>query len=371
MTCTNHLKQLALACHNHADAKNGGFPVGGRGWNFLTWTSFILPYIEQQARYSQMSIIYNNFEATNPSYPAPSDHDLALNTGRTANNNPEEAGRLRLEQNLRVFEMSQAPVMICPTGPRGIWYFSETEMNRGFPKVSYAGCAGATAVNEFALQTATTMGRAGGWVADYRAFAPAATNNGQDRINAEGALFGINSIIQNSGSPPANGGWATEYHNRQRNAQRLQTNGGIQMSYATDGLSNTILFSEILQAQHDVAHSRLVTGAFNADARGGGRPDGILFSTYFEPNTTQPDELLLGATHCHTADSPVTPGAYCRGPESGTTASSGNRLSARSHHTGGVNAARGDGSVFFVPNTVSRQVWRALGSARSGESVSL
>ena len=58
MQCTNNLKQLGLACHTHADANRGKLPAGARDWNFLTWVYFVLPYIEQTARYEQMAIAY-------------------------------------------------------------------------------------------------------------------------------------------------------------------------------------------------------------------------------------------------------------------------------------------------------------------------
>lgn len=51
MTCTNSLKQIALALHNHHDSK-GVFPPGGMqtGQNgtpcYTTWTIEILPYLE-------------------------------------------------------------------------------------------------------------------------------------------------------------------------------------------------------------------------------------------------------------------------------------------------------------------------------------
>src|SRR5438477_13153609 len=55
--CSNNLKQLALACHNFADAHNGDFPpacdsypTGGgvvtAGQTFGTELVFLLPYIE-------------------------------------------------------------------------------------------------------------------------------------------------------------------------------------------------------------------------------------------------------------------------------------------------------------------------------------
>src|SRR5262245_25158229 len=46
-SCTNNLKQLALACHNYHDVNNSFPPsrLGHRGG--LTWAVLLLPYIEQ------------------------------------------------------------------------------------------------------------------------------------------------------------------------------------------------------------------------------------------------------------------------------------------------------------------------------------
>jgi len=40
---------------------------------------------------------------------------------------------------------------------------------------------------------------------------------------------------------------------------------------------------------------------------------------------------------------------------------------ARSSHTNGVNAALGDGSVRFIPNSVDPIVYKGLGSRAGGE----
>src|SRR3954447_11754276 len=58
MSCTNSLKQIGIALHNHHDVKLS-FPPGAlnTGHNgtpvYTTWTVEILPFIEQQALYQQ------------------------------------------------------------------------------------------------------------------------------------------------------------------------------------------------------------------------------------------------------------------------------------------------------------------------------
>ncbi|MGL6193726.1 MAG: DUF1559 domain-containing protein [Thermoguttaceae bacterium] len=69
MQCTNHLKQLGLAMHNHHDA-TGQFPRGtlsaaeSNSWtdrHALGWNVFLLPYMEQQATYDYlMQILKQN-----------------------------------------------------------------------------------------------------------------------------------------------------------------------------------------------------------------------------------------------------------------------------------------------------------------------
>ncbi|MGL4552424.1 MAG: DUF1559 domain-containing protein, partial [Gemmataceae bacterium] len=62
MKCSNNLKQIALAMHNYHDANNK-FPVGfdsNTGWG---WGTFLLPYLEQNNLYTQLSAASNNFAA--------------------------------------------------------------------------------------------------------------------------------------------------------------------------------------------------------------------------------------------------------------------------------------------------------------------
>jgi prepilin-type N-terminal cleavage/methylation domain-containing protein/prepilin-type processing-associated H-X9-DG protein len=51
--CKNNLKHLALGCHVYQDAHKV-FPYGGKKSNQMSWLSYILPHIEEQALYDQL-----------------------------------------------------------------------------------------------------------------------------------------------------------------------------------------------------------------------------------------------------------------------------------------------------------------------------
>jgi len=58
MQCTNHLKQIALALHNHhdtlGDLPGGSYRNGDWGRDSWSWYCFVLPYMEQQPMYDQL-----------------------------------------------------------------------------------------------------------------------------------------------------------------------------------------------------------------------------------------------------------------------------------------------------------------------------
>src|SRR5947209_20585507 len=70
MSCSNNLKQMGIALHNHHDSR-GTFPPGGMqtGDNgtpcYTTWAIEILPYIEQDALYKKYDQSKLNTDAVN------------------------------------------------------------------------------------------------------------------------------------------------------------------------------------------------------------------------------------------------------------------------------------------------------------------
>jgi len=127
------------------------------------------------------------------------------------------------------------------------------------------------------------------------------------------------------------------------------------MKNVTDGLSKTVAVSESIAGTLD-----------SADARGcWWEPWGAQYSHKNAPNSNVPDAIWFAV-----AGSPYnlcvsTPTASCNGVASEWA---NIVFSARSKHSGGVNAGMADGAVLFINDNVSTTVWQALGSINGGET---
>ena len=141
---------------------------------------------------------------------------------------------------------------------------------------------------------------------------------------------------------PATGGAAPFAHaggNRTRPADaRLTT--------IPDGASNTLLMSEYLMAK----------SPDDDDWRGDiHNDDGVFkFMTVNTPNSSAPDVVNWAVPAADPLLMPVV--------KAGSQ-----QNAARSRHTGGVNAARCDGSVQFVRNSIPLATWRAMGTMDGSE----
>lgn len=124
----------------------------------------------------------------------------------------------------------------------------------------------------------------------------------------------------------------------------------VKLARCTDGLSNTALVSEI----------RLVEDTRGNDSRGryyNPAHGGVLFTTLEPPNSERGDEVSWVSSLNDVSLAPIAE----RGEGDPYF------LTARSYHPGGINLARGDGSVEFVSENINRDAYQALGSRDRGE----
>ena len=126
--------------------------------------------------------------------------------------------------------------------------------------------------------------------------------------------------------------------------------GIIRLSAITDGLSNTMITSEVIVGQ-------------GFDLRGfSWWFEGAAFEGYLGPNSSSPD-MMQSQGYCNYPFQGNPPCAEAPSILSITNA-------ARSRHPGGVNVGMADGSVRYVKDSVNLLSWRALSTTRGSEIIS-
>jgi prepilin-type processing-associated H-X9-DG protein len=118
----------------------------------------------------------------------------------------------------------------------------------------------------------------------------------------------------------------------------------------TDGLSNTMLMSEVIQAANDTDYD------IRGDILNDDRPC-TQFMTLYPPNSGTDI-----SPYCNEANYPWNPPCT-------STGSQYSQKAARSRHPGGVNVLLADGSVRFVSDNIAVPTWRALGTMNGGEVI--
>jgi prepilin-type N-terminal cleavage/methylation domain-containing protein/prepilin-type processing-associated H-X9-DG protein len=122
------------------------------------------------------------------------------------------------------------------------------------------------------------------------------------------------------------------------------------ISDITDGTSSTLLLSEVILPTSDDYTSADFGDAFNDDTT----DMSWCFSSLNPPNSATAD--------IQTSCANVWPASPCV-----TNSSAGYFTTARSKHTGGVNAAFADGHVSFMTNKTTQPIWAAMGTRDGGD----
>jgi prepilin-type processing-associated H-X9-DG protein len=136
-----------------------------------------------------------------------------------------------------------------------------------------------------------------------------------------------------------------------------------------DGTSNTLLMSEVIAC----VPGSTSAGAVIQDHRGMVFNDDYncsMFMAYTAPNSKTADLVPGYCMFPYQNNPPCTPPSPVSGNVANPTGSMPAFNSARSYHSGGVNALFSDGSVKFMKDAISLPVWRALSTTRGNEVVS-
>ncbi len=315
-SCSNKIRQLALAVHNHESALQR-FPVnqigpgislgsGVFGPGYYSWLVPLLPHIEQQNLYNLFDLSKNNGDGN--SYKVSSAHRNAA-----AVSAPVDTFLCPSES-----PTSPNPLLLGTAIPAPSSYAA----NAGWP--SYAtGFTGERA----------TPGDFNGAMPLERPASPVAWH--------PNARFGLKDILDGT----SNTALIAERLIQTANSSAQVTNGDPRLR------SRHILERyqplAAIDASLSSSHTHVLESYHIGRSWSSGCP--LVGPTYLHVKTPN---TLMG--HFNTS---ITEGDFVITPSS--------------RHAGGVNLALVDGSIHFVTDTVSREVWWAIGGRDDGRTESL
>lgn len=211
-------------------------------------------------------------------------------------------------------------IMLCPSSGHNPDVHANKHAAESLMKGNYAGCWGST-------------------------WGQAASYGGGD------ATSGIMNLAQVKKFPTGN---------------RIGAGKGTRLEAIPDGSSNTLMFSEVLPySEPRLAASTSSPSGRNSDGRGAvllPAAGGNMFTATTAPNSATPDTMAF----CD----PNIPEGYLGKLKCVAVTPDVNEqwAAARSKHTGGVNAALGDGSVRFFRDAIDPVVWANLATKSGGEA---
>ena len=153
--------------------------------------------------------------------------------------------------------------------------------------------------------------------------------------------------------------WATKYESRATSSSGLWKcayGKGVKRDQITDGLSHTVLLSEVLPFDTAKATSDDIRGVWVAASMGAST-----YSHATTPNSTTPDRV-------NGCDAAATGRMKCIEIPPGTPEEGDTFAAARSSHQGGVNVVFADGSSRFYTDQVDPRIWKALATRAGGET---
>jgi prepilin-type processing-associated H-X9-DG protein len=315
MQCTNNLKQIGLAIHNYIQANNAVPPTGG----YYTAANLVWQRHSMKTRilpYMEQTAAMNaiNFDVS----PVKPSTGAGYAIGRVINGT---AGAIQIS------------AFLCPSDAN-------------------AGNTGLNAASGSTMSFPIGLSNYANNVGNNRAYTGG-------RINGPGYYLGGGAHSQATSDFPTDVG-AT-----------------VTVSTITDGLSNTVIFSEWVKGTNGARFPGLNLLYYSVPIGASGSDEGD-YQACQAANTPNPwdykgeywmsGDVGRGGGYHHI--SPPNSKSCKNGTSFSDGWNAGWNFAASSFHSGGVNAAFCDGSVRFIKNAIARDVWRALGTTAGGEVVS-
>jgi prepilin-type N-terminal cleavage/methylation domain-containing protein/prepilin-type processing-associated H-X9-DG protein len=298
--CINNLKQIGLGMHNY-QSSNGVLPQGTRGCCWGTWLIPTLPFVEQQALFNAWNYSGNNNSALS-TYPS------------------EGLFRYGGVCNITV-SSTRVDAYNCPSDGNNTRTVGVNVLGMNVRSQNYVVNFGNITMQQGSFKNG--------------AFVPYFLDTGRQY-----AFLG--APFSDIGAPLSDIAAAT--------GQR-SVGGAVEIASITDGLSNTMMTSEVVVGLSGAA----------LDLRGFSHwAYAANFTGYLTPNSPRPD-WMQSSSYCNY---PAMGNPPCIGGIDGVVI-----IAARSRHSGGVNVGFCDGSVKFIKNSVSQPVYQALSSSQGSEVV--
>ena len=289
--CVNNLKQIGLAVHNY-ESTNGSLPSGLKSCCWGTWVLPTLPGIEQQALYNAWNFTGDGKWSGSATMDTPYRYSGVANITVSA---------------------TRVNSLMCP---------------------SDGSATSLTGIGQ-TLSGVSMLTVSQSYVANYG-----------NLLTDQVASFTFGGTTYNFGGAP--------FTDMDGPGAGMNKQAVVAFAAVTDGLSNTMLFSEII-----VGTGKGGQYGASYDLRGfSWWGSGSNFTAWNPPNSTLPD-VTESSSYC------VYP--YQANPPCTAPATLTRFNGARSRHSGGVNVVFGDGSVKFIKNSISLNTWRAASTTKGAE----